>query len=403
MNMDRKKNVSRREFIRTSAVAGAAAAFTIVKPESVRGTVANDAVSLVWVGLGGRGTEDAKGLTNSGARIVGLADLFQDKVDLARKTYSDVPESNCFTGFDAYKKVMELQSDAVMLVTPPGFRPEQFSAAVAAGKHVFMEKPIATDTFGCRTVLSTGEEARARKLSVVVGLQRRYSVNYREAQKRVTSGALGTIVSGRGFYLTSDVWGGRTWPRADFPTELHWMAKNWYYFRSLSGDLITEQNIHNLDACNWLLGGHPIRCTGYGGRKWRKYIGDIYDHFNVTFEYPEGVHLTFMSGQFCTIHDSSEQILGTDGVFTNPGREGMKIDGKNPWEAAPGDDANKNEYEAFLDSVRRGEPRADTQHAVDGTFVTILGREAAYRRKEMEWDDLWKENQQLERKTYPVS
>ncbi len=401
--MNPHKNVTRREFIRTTAAAGAAAAFTIVKPESVRGTAANDAVSLVWVGLGGRGTEDAKGLTSAGARIIGLADLFQEKVDIARKIYGDVPDSSCFTGFDAYKKVMDLKSDAVMLVTPPGFRPEEFEAAVSAGKHVFMEKPIAVDTFGCHSVLAAGTKAQAKKLSVVVGLQRRYSTNYQEAQKRIASGALGTIVSGRGFYLTADVWGGKTWPRADFPTELHWMAKNWYYFRSLSGDLITEQNIHNLDACNWVLGGHPLRCAGYGGRKWRKYIGDIYDHFNVTYEYPEGVHLTFMSGQFCTIRDSSEQILGTDGMFINAGRDTMKIDGKNPWQATPGDDANKNEYEAFVNSVKNGEPRSDWQHAVDGTFVTILGREAAYRRKEMEWDKLWNENQKLERKTYPVS
>ena len=401
--MNSKKNVSRREFMRTTAVAGAATAFTIVKPESVRGTAANDAVSLVWVGLGGRGTADAKGLTAAGARIIGLADLFKDKVDTARKTYTEVPDSSCFVGFDAYKRVMDLKADAVMLATPPGFRPEEFAAAVSAGKHVFMEKPIAVDTFGCHAVLATGEEAKAKKLSVVVGLQRRYSLNYREAQKRIASGALGTIVSGRGFFLTGDVWGGRTWPRADFPTELHWMVKNWYYFRSLSGDLITEQNIHNLDACNWVLGGHPLRCAGYGGRKWRKYIGDIYDHFNLTFEYPEGVHLTFMSGQFCTIRDSSEQILGTDGMFINSGLDTMKIEGRNPWQATPGDDANKNEYEAFLESVKKGEPRTDSQHAVEGTFVTILGREAAYRRREMEWDELWKENQRLERKPYKVS
>src|SRR5205809_3379718 len=249
-----KKGISRREFGRTIAVAGPAAAFTIVKPESVRGTAANDAVSLAWVGLGGRGTADAKGLTVAGARIVGLADLFQEKVDLARKTYTSVPDSSCFTGFDAYKRVMELKAEGAMLVTPPGFRPEQFSAAVETGKHVFMEKPIAVDTFGCHSVLATGEEAKAKKLSVVVGLQRRYSKSYAEAQRRIAAGALGTIVSGRGFYLTSDVWEGRTWPRSELPTELHWMAKNWYYFRCLSSDLITEQNNHNLDASNWDLG-----------------------------------------------------------------------------------------------------------------------------------------------------
>ncbi len=401
--MESLKNVTRREFIMTTAAAGTAAAFTVVKPESVRGTQANSAVSLVWVGAGGRGTADAKGLAAAGARIVGIADVFQDKIDLARKTFTDVPESSCFAGFDGFKKVMDLKADGAILTTPPGFRPDEFTAAVAAGKHVFMEKPLAVDTLGCHSVLATAEKAKAKKLSVVVGLQRRYSTRYQEAQKRIASGALGTIVSGRGFYLTADVWRGRTWPRADFPTELHWMAKNWYYFRSLSGDLITEQNIHNLDACNWVLGGHPIRCVGYGGRKWRKYIGDIFDHFNVTFEYPGGIHLTFMSGQFCTIQDSSEQILGTDGTFTNAGRATFKIEGKNAWEPTGQDDSNKNEWEAFLASVKDGAPRTDAYHGVDGTFVTILGREAAYRGKEVEWNKLWSEKQKLERKTYNVT
>jgi len=401
--MEITKNVTRREFIMASAAAGTAAAFTIVKPESVRGTAANDAIELVWVGLGGRGTADAKGLATAGARIVGVADVFQEKVDLARKAFPSIPESSCFTGFDGYKKVMDLKADGVILTTPPGFRPDEFTAAVAAGKHVFMEKPLAVDTFGCRSVLATADKAKAKKLSVVVGLQRRYSTRYQEAQKRIAAGALGTIVTGRAFYLTGDVWKGRTWPRADFPTELHWMAKNWYYFRCLSGDLITEQNIHNLDACNWVFGGHPLRCAGYGGRKWRKYIGDIYDHFNVTFEYPDGVHLTFHSGQFCTFHDSSEQILGSEGTFTNSGRATFKIEGKNPWEPTGQDDSNKNEYEAYLSSIKSGQPRSDAYHGVDGTFVTILGREAAYRHKEVEWDKLWKENQKLERKTYKVT
>jgi predicted dehydrogenase len=180
------------------------------------------------------------------------------------------------------------------------------------------------------------------------------------------------------------------------------MARNWYYFRCLSGDLITEQNIHNLDACNWVLGGRPVSCVGYGGRNVRKYIGDIFDHFNVTFRYPGNVDLTFMSGQFCAMHDSSEQILGTDGTFTNSGRS-IKIEGKNAWESSGPDDSNRNEYEAFINSVRNGQPRTDTAHAVDGTFTTILGREAAYRGKEVKWTKLWNENQKLARKPYPVT
>jgi len=399
--MSNDRRVSRREFITTTSAAGTVAGFHIVTARSVRGTAANDAVTFVWVGAGGRGTADAKGLAAAGGKIVAVADVFQDKLDAAQAAFSLEP-SACHLGFDAYKKVLDLKADAVILTTPPGFRPLEFNAAVAAGKHVFMEKPIAVDTWGCQSVLEDSKKAGKANLSVVVGLQRRYSKAYQEAQRRIASGALGTVVSGRGFYLTGDVWKGRTWARADFPSDLHWMTKNWYYFRWLSGDLITEQNIHNLDACNWVLGGHPQRANGYGGRKWRTYIGDIFDHFNVTYEYPGGVHLTFMSGQFCALHDSSEQILGNDGTFTN-GRGATKIEGKNPWEWTEKEDASRNEYEAFIASVREGKPRADGQHAVDGTFTTILGREAAYRRKEVEWDALWKEKQQLERKAYGIS
>jgi len=396
--MSTRKNVSRREFVTT---AGTVATFTILKPETVRGTAANDAVSLLWVGAGGRGTADAKGLVAAGARIVAIADVFQERIDAARQVFP-VEESACFTGFDAYRRVLEREADGVILTTPPGFRPEEFSSAVEAGKHVFMEKPLAVDTWGCRTVQEQADQAKAKGLSVVVGLQRRYSKGYREGQRLVASGALGTIVSGRGFYLTGDVWRGKTWPREDFPSELHWMTRNWYYFRALSGDLITEQNIHNLDACNWLLGGHPERCVGYGGRQWRRYIGDIFDHFNLTYEYPGGVHLTFMSGQFCSLHDSSEQILGSDAAFTNS-RAGQKIEGKTNWEFTEEDRPDRNEWEAFVASVREGPIRSDAYHGVEATFTTILGREAAYRREEVEWDRLWEENQKLERKPYPVA
>ena len=397
--MGTERNVSRREFMRTAAAVGTAATFTIVKPEAVRGAAANEAVTLGWVGAGGRGTKDAQGLVAAGGKVLAVADPFQVRLDAARKAVN-VEESQCFLGVDAYKRVMDLKVDAVILTTPPGFRPEQFAAAVEAGKHVFMEKPIAVDAWGCRAVAEAAEKAKAKKLSVVVGLQRRYSKAYQEAQSRIASGGLGTIVSGRAFYLTGDVWQGRTWPRADFDSDLLWMVRNWYYFRWLSGDLITEQNVHNLDACNWVLGGHPERCTGYGGRKWRKYIGDIFDHFNVTFEYPGGVHLTFMSGQFCTFHDSSEQICGTDATFSTG--KPMKIEGKNPWEWTEKDDADRNEWEAFIASVKEGKPRSDGQHGVEGTFTTILGRETAYRHKELTWKELWDENQKLEPKAHPV-
>ena len=403
--MGMKTRVSRRQFIGKAATAAAAATtFTIVKPQSVRGAEANEAVALGFVGAGGRGTRDAQGLYKAGGRIVAVADPFQFRLDSAREAFG-LEESRCFLGLDGYKRILDLEGiDAMILTTPPGFRPEQFAAAIDAGKHVFMEKPVATDTWGCRLVVEAGEKAQAKKLSVVVGLQRRYSKAYREAVQRVRDGALGTIVAGRGFYLTGDVWSGRHWKREEFDSDLLWMVRNWYYFRWLSGDLITEQNIHNLDACNWIIGGRPERCVGYGGRKWRTYIGDIFDHFNLTYEYPGGVHLTFMSGQFCTFHDSSEEILGNDSTFSNPsGRKGLNISGKTQWQFEGEDSAEVNEWEAFLASVKEGKPIADAQHGAESTFTTILGREAAYRREALEWQKLWDENQKLEQRPYPVA
>jgi predicted dehydrogenase len=334
--------------------------------------------------------------------VVAVADAFQFRLDRARDMFK-VPEEACYVGLDAYKRILDRDDvDAMILTTPPGFRPDMFRDSIDAGRHVFMEKPVGVDAWGCRVVKEAGRKAREQKQSVVVGLQRRYSKAYQEAKRRIAAGDLGTIVSGRSFYLTGDVWGGRTWSREDFDSDKLWMVRNWYYFRWLSGDLITEQNIHNLDACNWVLDGLPERCVGYGGRKWRTYIGDIFDHFNLTYEYPGGVHLTFMSGQFCTFHDSSEQILGNDSTFTNPSGGALNISGKNAWEWTGEDDANVNEWEAFIESVRSGPPRADAEHGANSTFTTVLGREAAYRRKELTWKELWEENQKLEPRQYAV-
>jgi predicted dehydrogenase len=404
--MQDTRSLTRREFVRKTTVAGAgaAAAFTIVKPQSVRGAEANSAVTFAWVGAGGRGTQDAKGLTDAGGRIIAIADPFEDRLKKARDGFQ-VEESRCFLGLDGYKKAFETNCDAVILTTPPGFRPEHFAAALDAGKHVFMEKPIATDTWGCRQCIENGRKAGAKKLSVVVGLQRRYSKGYREAVQKIRDGALGTIVAGRGFYLTADVWGGRFWKRDEFANDMLWMVRNWYYFRWLSGDLITEQNIHNLDACNWAFGAHPTRCTGYGGRNVRKYIGDIFDHFNITYEYPGGVHLTFASGQFTPegFHDSSEQIFGTDSVFSNSGgKKGLNIAGKTDWTFEGPDDAQVNEWEGFINSVRNKQPISDTKHAAESTFTTVLGREAAYRREDLTWEKLWAENMKYEPRAYPV-
>ncbi len=357
------------------------------------GTAANSKIQFGFIGCGGRGNGDAVGFVRTGeCKIVAVTDWFEDRAEAARRRFK-VEESHCFVGENGYRKVLDMKEvDAIIQTTPPGFRPKHFVEAVGAGKHVFMEKPVAVDTWGCRQVLEAGERAKANKLSVMVGMQHHHDNEYIEAQKKVAEGALGTLVQGRAVYTFGPFHVGE---RAPEPLTRDWMVRNWYCFRWLSGDYIAEQNVHCFGVLNWFIGGHPIRCMGYGGQRIRTTHGDIFDHFNLTFEYPGPVHLTYISGQVEKgTPGVQRELYGTKGSYYSPGT--IKTD-EGEWHAEGGG----NQYEDFVKALRSGEILAEARRGAEGTFTAILGRTAGYTGKEAVWDEVWRANERLEERVYP--
>src|SRR6267378_3953414 len=296
------KDVDRRTFLGTTA---AAAAAMFINPALVHGTNANSAIRVGLLGCGGRGTEDAGNLLDTGgARVVALADLFQDQLDAARahfdqvqqvKGYAALDAGQLFVGPKAFQQIAASKEvDAIVIATPPYYHPQHLDAAVAAGKHVYLEKPVAVDVPGALKVMEIGKRAEG-KLSLDVGFQIRDCPPYVEMVRRIHEGALGKIVCGEAHYLTGYI-DRPEWPNAS-PAERR--LRNWVHDRVLSGDIIVEQNIHVIDICNWILKAHPLKASGTGGRQGRPANdGDAFGNYNVVFHYPEGVDVTFSSTQF---------------------------------------------------------------------------------------------------------
>ncbi len=420
MKLKKQDPVSRRTILKGAAAATAASTFTIVNAKSIRGSDANSMVEIGFIGCGGQGTRDAGLLEATGkAKIVAVADYFQDQLDKARERFKVDPK-RAHVGIDAYKEVIGSKVDAVLLVTPPGFRPEHFKAAAAAKKHIFAEKPLAVDVPGCHTVMDAGEKCKANNLTVIVGLQRHYSKAYRGAKKLIDEGALGTIAMAHSAWDQGDLW--RREKREEMKSELDWQVRNWYYFTWLSGDHIVEQNIHNMDVISWMLNARPIKAYGSGGRLWRKDIGHIYDHFNLIYEYPNQVLLNNTCVQINGVRgDVSETIRGDKATFTSnlAGKDGLSragiegIRGRRDTETPViyrYDDNDDKPYDqealAFVNSVLgqgEGEDkyRNDAKYGVESTFMAILGREAAYRKECITWDELWNSNKKLSFKPEP--
>lgn len=414
--MNKQDLVSRRTIVKGAALTAAASTFNIIKAESVRGTTANSMVEIGFVGCGGQGTRDAQLLEQtSQAKIVSVADYFKGQTDKAATRFK-VDAKNAHTGIDAYKEIIGSKVDAVLLVTPPGFRPEHFKAAVAAKKHIFAEKPLAVDVPGCHTVLEAGDKAKMQNLTVVVGLQRHYSKAYRAAKKLFDEGAMGQAVMAHSAWDMGRIWADRRGKRADWKSQMDFEVQHWYFFKWLCGDHIVEQNIHNIDVINWFLNDHPVRAAGISALyDKRDGLGDIHDHFAITYEYANGV----LSSNTCVQVDGvegdvSETIRGTKGTFTTTsgkgGTGGVRIEAartrKDP-NPAPiykyeGNDDKHYDQEAatFVASVLgKGEGedkyRNDTKYGVESTFTAILGREAAYRKTTLGWNELWNENKKL--------
>src|SRR5712691_115771 len=331
------EKLDRRKFLGSAA---ATAGILFIKPGLVPGTAANSTVRVGLLGCGGRGTEDANNLVDTGgARVVALGDLFQDQLDKARETFnkmqqakgfSALDESQLFVGPNAFQKMAASKEvDAIVIATPPYFHPQHLEAAVAAGKHVYLEKPVAVDVPGALKVIEIGKRAEGR-LSLDVGFQIRDCPPFVELVRRIHGGALGKIFCGEAHYFSGYI-DRPAWTDA---TPVERRLRNWVYDRVLSGDIIVEQNIHVIDICNWVLKAHPLKASGSGGRQGRPQDGDAYGNYNVLFHYPEGVDITFSSTQIAKgWWEVTERFFGTKGTSQSPYTGPLGIWGDEPWQA----------------------------------------------------------------------
>ncbi|MFC1562736.1 Gfo/Idh/MocA family protein [candidate division KSB1 bacterium] len=396
-----KNKMTRRDFLAAGTVATAAVSgFPFVhktRAQSVK------PLKIGLIGCGGRGTGAAIDALTAAPdmHLIALADPFQDRIDLCLKTLKDpkgsygdrssieIKPDHIFTGMDCAQKLLETDIDIAFLVTPPGSRPLTFELAVNAGKHIFMEKPIATDPVGIRKVRKTAEKAKAKGLSVVVGLNYRHSKRIIENAKRIQDGQIGEI---RYLRVTRNGGGMWDWHRGDkrpIWTEMEYQCRNWYYFCWLSGDQITEQAIHHNAVINQVMGGPPISAYGSGGRMSRTdpKFGNIWDNMSVDFEYPGGVHLAHTNRHWENCANRTENyVVGTLGESNGLGI----ITGKNPWKGER-DVVRHTVYEHWelIDSIRNGQPRNDVlDFGADDTLTTIMGRESCYTGKVITWDEI---------------
>ena len=400
---------TRRTFISTTAAATAAFAWA----GGVR-AFGSDVIRLGVIGCGGRGTGAVSDCLRGteGVELVAMGDLAPDRLSQAREqlvklgagtpalaSRIKIDDSRCFTGFDAYKKVLDSGVDLVILASPPHYRPMHLAAAVDAGKHIFAEKPVAVDAAGVRSVLATYERAKAKGLGIGVGTQRRHQADYQDTIKRIKDGAIGDVLSGQVFWNQGGLW---TRDRLQEWTDAEWQIRNWLYFTWLSGDHIVEQHVHNLDVAYWVLGQLPIKATGVGGRQFRTdaKFGHIYDHFAIDYEYANGARILSMCRQIPgAANRIGEWFIGTKGQSD----ASRRITGANAWTYTPPAQRSNGfvqEHTDLVASIRTGKPYNELKQIAESTLVAIMGREAAYTGQEMTWDGVLNAKQDL---TPPVA
>ncbi len=386
----------RRGFLKTSAALAAGAAVTQSAAAVPAFHVAGrEVIKIALVGCGGRGTGAATQAMNTegSTELVAVADAFQDRLngclEECRKQHGDkvqVSPDNQFVGFDAYKGVMASDADLVILATPPGFRPMHFEAAVNAGKHVFMEKPVATDAAGVRRVLAANEIAKQKNLAVQVGLQRHHEPMYRETIARLKDGAIGDINFARAYWNGDGVW---TNARRPGESEMQYQMRNWYYFNWLCGDHIVEQHIHNIDVINWLFDDYPVKAQGQGGRQVRtgREHGEIYDHHFVEFTYGDGAVMLSQCRHIPGCWNSvNEYAHGSNGwADLSRGRIYDK-EGKEVWRAPRNVNGWQQEHHHLFADLREGRIPNEGDYGAKSTMTAIMGRMATYTGREISWE-----------------
>ena len=408
--------VSRRKCLQSSGlIAGAIIPSAIASRAHAAG---DDRIKVGLIGCGGRGTGAAAHCMSTGENVVlwAMADAFNDRLELSLSSLMrgkagkskvakgsgfgellDVPPERRFVGLDAYRKIIDSGVDLVILTGPPGYRPLHFEYAINSGKHVFMEKPLASDANGVRRILASAEIAKQKNLKVGVGLQRHHQDSYVEAMRRIHAGEIGRITSMRCFWNTG--FPAKTTIPRDKMTELEYQVRNWYFFDWLSGDHICEQHIHNLDICNWAVGGHPVSAEGMGGREFRtgKEYGNIFDHHAVNYQYADGTIMHSYCRQIpgCK-REVAEYIVGSEGIAELGTtrctlRNGEKIIWQTP-RKRPKDYQSpyQVEWNALMKAIVSDTPHHEADYGATSTMTAILGRLATYSGVEVAWDDAFK-------------
>jgi myo-inositol 2-dehydrogenase / D-chiro-inositol 1-dehydrogenase len=372
------------------------------------------------VGCGNRGTGAALNFLEAGndLELVALADVFSDQVADCRSKLQaqkvEVPEANCFSGFDAYKRLLEVDLDVVILATPPHFRPAHFDACIQAKKHVFMEKPVSVDPVGSRQIIATSRKAENMGLTVITGTQRRHQHDYLETYRQVASGAIGDITAAKAWWLQSHVWF-RT--REAGWSDMEYMLRNWNNFCWLCGDHILDTHVHNIDIVNWFVGKHPESAIGFGGRA-RRLTGDQYDFFSIDFDFGNGLFSHSMSRQIdgCA-NTMGELVAGTEG-YTNCKNVIYNPDGSVKWqyEYPKGPDGKSTEMTKtspyvqehihLVTAIRTNKPIVEAERTAISTLSAIMGRTAAYTGRKVEWEEMMNSTERLGPDSYelgPVS
>ncbi|MFK7845289.1 MAG: Gfo/Idh/MocA family protein [Rhodothermales bacterium] len=406
---------SRRDFIKTTATATGLSMTPLMESGNFAYAAGSDTIKVGLVGSGGRGVGAARDCAVSapGVDIVAMADLFRDRLESRREPLKEaigenykVTDSRCYSGFDAYKELIDSDIDLVILATPPGFRPLHLRYAVEAGKHIFMEKPASVDAAGARSIIESGDMAAEKGLSIVAGTLYRRQDSFVQAVDRIHNGRIGEIVAAQEYYLTGPIW---LRPRKPGMSDMEWQCRNWYYFTWLSGDQIVEQFVHNLDVINWVFQGHPISCVGSGGRTKRvdPNYGHIYDNFSIEYVYEGGVRVTAMCRQMENCYSrTANRIIGTKGIADlNPDHSLIKSHkGKVEFEfPEKGNNGYIQEHTDLINSIRENKPLNEAKQIAHSTLTAIMGREACYTGQEITWDEMLNSPQNLVPDTFAFS
>jgi myo-inositol 2-dehydrogenase/D-chiro-inositol 1-dehydrogenase len=394
--------LTRRDLIKTASLASLATAFSGAGGVFAAG--ASERIRVGVIGCGGRGTGAAIDCATASPDVViaALGDVFPDQMEwsigrLKEKLPAEritATRETCFTGMDAYKKVVAAGVDLVILGAPPFFRPEHLKTAIEGGKHVFTEKPVAVDPVGVRSVIATSELAAQKGLALVAGTQRRHQAHYLDIMRRIHAGDIGELVGGQCYWNSGALWverAARNWADRIIKkwSDMEWQVRNWLFTGWCSGDHIVEQHVHNLDVMNWAFGGHPVKCMGMGGRQARTdpMFGNIFDHFAVEYEYANGARVMSMCRQTeGAATNISERIVGTKGFSYIDSADGY-IKGAKPYEnEKESPNPYVQEHIDLIASIKAGKPLNEGRQVAESTLTAIMGRMSAYTGRALSWD-----------------